>query len=488
MKYCLPDNYVVRADHVLYNDTSNELVYQPEIYQLAEYLGKRADLKWIIDIGCGSGRKLSKFAHHFSIIGFDSQFGVNTAGAVIPNAQLIVHDFETELPNLPSEVLSSALVICSDVIEHLQNPDVLMAKLAELSHKVPYVIISTPDRDRARGWLDNGPPANPSHVIEWNGTEFVRYMRNMGFESIPFYGHTINTDLQRAKTTLVAIAGTHANIRKDAPRKKVAAIIHGYNEADILPEVVDYLVAHGVEVHYFDNWSTDGTWELVQALVAEQKIVHCERFPCKPNKEYEWRAQLEKTEEYAECLDADWIMHHDADEIRVAPWEGVTLTEAIAHIDALGFNAIDFTVIDFRFLEGNTDRGMPYQKNLTHFEFGRRSGHFSQVKCWKNTAKISLASSGGHDATYEGRKVFPIKFLLKHYPLRNKTQANNKVYKHRLPRFNKENESYGWHIQYELYRELKEVKGWKYYELSPWHSVHFMTEYVIERISGIGLV
>lgn len=488
MKHCLPQEYIARTDHVLYNDTPSDLIYQPDVYQLAKYLATRANLKWIIDIGCGSAGKLALLAQQFSIIGIDSEVGINMARKNLPSQELIIHDLETGLPSVPLEILNTCLIICSDVIEHLRNPDLLMTQLAEFSRKVPYIILSTPDRDRARGWLDNGPPANPAHVMEWNGTEFVRFMRKSGFDDIPFYGHTINTNFHKAKSTLVTISGTQASIKKVVPRKKVAAIIHAYNEADILPEIVAHLVAHGIEVHYFDNWSTDGSWEIAQAMLSKGTIKHCEQFPSDHSDQYEWHTQLTKTTSYAETLDADWIMHHDADEIRLSPWDGVSLSHAIAHVDALGFNAIDFTVIDFRFLETHPDAKAPFEQNLTHFEFGRRAGHFSQIKCWKNSSRVNLSTSGGHDASFDNRKIYPIKFLLKHYPLRNKLQANKKIFKDRLPRFSKEKETYGWHTQYDSYVKNNEIPGWESFSLIPWHSVFFKSEYLIERISGIGVV
>lgn len=488
MSFFLPQDYYTRTDQVAYDDTPSKLIYQPYVYQLAGYLASRANLRWIIDVGCGSAGKLLLLAQEFSIIGIDSTKGIDMARQTIPTATLIVHDLETGLPNLPDEILEEALIICSDVIEHLQAPDLLMKGLAKLAKRVPYIVVSTPDRDRARGWLDVGPPANPAHVMEWNGTEFVRFMRDSGFGDIPFYGHTINTDFHRAKTTLIAVSGTQACINNNSPLKTVAAIVHGYNEADILQEIVRHLTEQGAEIHYFDNWSNDGSWDIAQELKRQGQIKNCERFPDDSYDQYEWHEQLSKTSEYAKTLNVDWVMHYDADEIRVSPWSGVTLGEAIAHVDAAGFNAIDFTVIDFRFLENDPNRQMPYQINLNHFEFGRRSGHFLQVKCWKNDFKINLAESGGHEAKFGNRKIFPIKFLLKHYPLRNKLQANKKVFEYRLPRFNQEKKIFGWHTQYDRYLEAGAVHGWKYSDLISWHPVHFLSEYLVERISGIGLI
>ena len=115
-----------------------------------------------------------------------------------------------------------------------------------------------------------------------------------------------------------------------------------------------------------------------------------------------------------------------------------TLQQAISFVDALGYNAVDFTVIDYRFIAGPDVRA-GYRSNLTHFEFGRRAGHMQQVKGWKRIegVQVDLDGSAGHDVQFPGRKVFPLKFLNRHYPLRNPSQAAEKVFKHRKPRFEK---------------------------------------------------
>ena len=75
------------------------------------------------------------------------------------------------------------MVICSDVIEHIVNPDDVVDYLLSLNSK--YYIISTPCREIlcthpkfsnyfSRSW--NGPPINPCHVREWTMTEFTRYL------------------------------------------------------------------------------------------------------------------------------------------------------------------------------------------------------------------------------------------------------------------------------------------------------------------------
>lgn len=486
MKLHLPEDYEVRSENILYSDVPSNLTYQPDVYKFADYLATRSKLNYIIDIGCGSAGKLKSMAERFSIIGIDSVVGIEMARKNLPSANLIAHDLEQKLPEFPAEILGNCLIICSDVIEHMKKPATLMKQLAELAHIVPYIVLSTPDRDRARGWLDQGPPANQAHVMEWNGTEFVRFMRACGFEEIPFHGHTVNTDFHKAKTTLVTVTGQHAT-HQPVARKRVAAVIHGYNESDILIEVFDHLGKQGIEVHYFDNWSTDGSWDLANKMLAEGRIAHCTRFPSEPGNQYEWHAQLTHTTDYAKNLNVDWIMHHDADEIRFSPWNQVRMVDAISFIDSLGYNAIDFTVIDFRFTKNNDAIEAGYESKLNHFEFGRRPGHLLQIKCWKNNVNANLANSGGHDVEIPEKKVFPLKFLLKHYSLRNKNQATKKIFDDRLPRFSSEKEKYNWHHQYDTFKERNEVIGWSYENLIPWSSFYFQTEYIVERLSGIGL-
>ena len=157
------------------------------------------------------------------------------------------------------------------------------------------------------------------------------------------------------------------------------------------------------------------------------------RFTEAPGDECVWERQVQHTEGYATRIDADWVMHHDADEIRYAPWRGVTLAEAFAHVDAVGYNAIDFT-LNFSLPERIPDPPQPFEGSMTWFEFGRRQEHFVQIKVWKNTGGlVVLGPSGRHDAVFEGRPIFPLKFLMEHHPLRARAQATRKIFDERLP-------------------------------------------------------
>ncbi|MCW2278995.1 methyltransferase domain-containing protein [Heliophilum fasciatum] len=489
MNLHLPVNYVSQGECTHYLDLPGNLSYQPHVYELLGFLAERAGVRYIIDIGCGSATKLTAYADKFEIICIDCADALNLARSQVPGATFIEWDLEQGIPDTINDFLSSAVVVCADVIEHLKNPIPLTRALATLSRICPYILISTPDRVRARGILDSGPPANPSHIREWSFDEFGRFLRNSGFHASFFAGHTINTDFHGAKTTTLVISGAQAGRPISGARASVAAITHVFNEQDILSEVIQHLHANGVEVHIFDNWSNDGSFELANSLKEQGLCKNVQRFPINPTSDYEWHSQLQYTSEYAASLDVEWIMHHDADELRYSPWPQVTLSEAFAHIDSQGYNAVDFTVIDFRFLRSSPQVAPPYQSSLNWFEFGRRPGHLKQIKAWKNyRLPVDLASSGGHDAVFEGRRIYPLKFLMKHYPLRSKLQAEKKVFKDRLPRMEREQRERGWHIQYTQFEGTNEIRGWERHTLLPWHSTFFDSEFLVERLSGVGLV
>jgi hypothetical protein len=485
----LPLGYRCQNDHSSYLDTPGKISYQPHVYSMLGYLARRSGAKRIIDIGCGSATKLRSLHEEFELVCIDQSAPLDYARKTVPSAVFISWDLESGLPNLPETLFDDSLVVCADVLEHLRNPEPLARALALLQGRCRYLLISTPDRDRARGLLDDGPPGNPAHVCEWSAGEFGRFLRDCGFPTQLLIGHTINSDWQEAKTTTLVIAGHEASWPSSRRSVRVAAVINVFNEQDILPEVVTHLVNQGVEVHLVDNWSTDGSFELGQSLQQQGLCRKVFRFPEVPTSEYEWARLLEHSERYAASLNVDWVMHHDADEIRYSPWHGTTLAEAFAHIDQLGYNAVDFTVIDFRFVSASRNSSPPYQDSLNRFEFGRRPGHFLQIKAWKSTkGAVVLAASGGHEACFSQRRVFPLKFLMKHYPLRTEAQAKRKVFKERLPRIKTEQQQRGWHTHYEDFVRLGDVPGWKAHELCPWHTRLFESEYLVERLSGIGIV
>jgi glycosyltransferase involved in cell wall biosynthesis/SAM-dependent methyltransferase len=240
------------------------------------------------------------------------------------------------------------------------------------------------------------------------------------------------------------------------PAHRIVALVSAYNEADVISHVIGDLIANGVEVYLLDNNSTDRTIAEAEKWLGKG-LLKIERFPedagyaAQCGTEYVWREVLRRKEELALELGADWYLHADADEFRESPWPGKTLAEAIREVDLLGYNAINFAVYNFRPTDSAFIPGSDVRRHLTAYEPGDWFDSV-QIKAWKNPGRrVDIVRSGGHSIGFAGRSVFPISFILRHYPIRSEDHGRRKVFKERLPRFNKEERAAGWHVQYNAY-------------------------------------
>lgn len=244
--------------------------------------------------------------------------------------------------------------------------------------------------------------------------------------------------------------------KQEVPKDfKVLAIIHFYNEEDILEKTIKYLISQNIDIYLVDNWSSDRSYEIaVEAKKRYPKRICLERFPSSGKTDYyEWYNQLERTEEIQSELNYDWYIHYDADEMRVSPWEGCTLLEFLYRVDQLGYNLVDNTVLDHKITNKEDDIFM----EDTFFDFGHKMTHFQQRKTWKRATNIDLKSSGGHIAQVEKPRIFPLKVLNRHYPLRSIEQAKRKVFIDRKLRFEKEKKERGWHGHYDKLLDVADL-------------------------------
>lgn len=238
---------------------------------------------------------------------------------------------------------------------------------------------------------------------------------------------------------------------------RVIAIIAAFNEEDIISQVIGHLVDNGVDVYLLDNHSTDGTVDQARPWLG-RGLLDIELFPPTSSGQsienrFVWEQILRRKEELARTLPGDWFIHHDADEIREAPWPGVTLKEAIRWVDTLGYNAIDFRVLNFPPVDDGFLRGNDPRTYFALYEDGEEFDRI-QLKCWKKgVAPPSLVPFGGHEVQFEGRRVFPIRFLLRHYPIRGQSHGRKKVFAERKGRFLEAEVSRGWHLQYNQFAD-----------------------------------
>ncbi len=136
---------------------------QLNVYKYARRIAdKDGSIKSVLDWGCGSGFKLVSLFGHLDTLGLDVGYRLPVLQSRYPTRQWGV---------VPVRPLKADLIICADVIEHMQDPLWLLDDIRNGEWK--HCIISTPERDRCRGKNDMGPPRNRWHAREWNESEFA---------------------------------------------------------------------------------------------------------------------------------------------------------------------------------------------------------------------------------------------------------------------------------------------------------------------------
>ncbi len=169
--YCINRLYQARTEYHHYDDSDLEDQWQLEVYLHALGLMKKHKLQSIVDIGCGSAYKLMTYFDGYNTLGLELPVNVAILKEKYPEHEWQVSDFSKK-PGISTDV-----VVCSDVIEHLVNPDELLDYIKQINFK--YLILSTPDRALMhKRWHKNyyGPPKNKAHVREWTFNEFRHYI------------------------------------------------------------------------------------------------------------------------------------------------------------------------------------------------------------------------------------------------------------------------------------------------------------------------
>lgn len=265
----------------------------------------------------------------------------------------------------------------------------------------------------------------------------------------------------------------------------VLAIVTTYNEADIIEQTLRRLIDGGVRVHVIDNWSTDGTESLVQKFVSPGQL-SMELFPSDgPSRYFQLESLLRRVNQVAHRSGADWVVHHDCDEIHDSAWKGVSLREGLWAVDRWGFNCVDHAGIDFRPVDERWHPGDDLDSSFDWFEFGSSHAHFTLLKAWKpQSAMVSNSETGGHSADFEGRRIFPYKFPIRHYSLRSTAQAQRKLFEERKNRWDPAERAKGWHHHYDDFDEHSAFV-WDTARLHRWSTVD--SELLLQRLSGVWL-
>jgi 2-polyprenyl-3-methyl-5-hydroxy-6-metoxy-1,4-benzoquinol methylase len=178
---------------------------------LAEYLGPermkfyddlatvcgRLEPSRLIDVGCGTGDLLAVMVSRLSsideVVGVDhTEAGLARLAELVPAARRIHCDlYEIDLPSHQFD-----LVVCTEVLEHLDRPEEALLILCRLCSANGTVLITVPDGDQ---------DSFEGHVNFW-GEEVFR-------ELVCRYGRAHVTRIDDGRTLMALLQPVHSEVR-----------------------------------------------------------------------------------------------------------------------------------------------------------------------------------------------------------------------------------------------------------------------------------
>lgn len=427
---------------------------QPDVFRFAEYLKTYCQ--------CQNVLELKKLFPYEAALGLCSQEG-----------------------EALRKKINKTVIVGVNLIEYSNSIGKILAIVKKVAQNAPACILSTPARDLLEADNHSGQGAIQAPDANWNLEEFERLLVDSGLH-VDHIGLTVSCSTCRHKDCIVAVVSDSSPvIGPDYNNFRVVALLAAYNEEDVIYHAVKKLIDGGIYVYVIDNWSTDKTPEILRRFKGSPFFLGVERFPPEGPEEYfNLRRLLRRKEELTGKIEAHWFINGDVDEVRDSPWPGVSLKQGIYIVDRQGYNAINHTELTFWPVDDLFTTGMDFLSyfNRCSFVYPHVTENF-HVKAWKNTGRpVSFADTAGHEAAFEGRRTYPYKFLLRHYPIRNQKQGEKKVFHDRKPRYSPEEKNIGWHVHYNGY-----TPGCSFIR-KPGELIlfdeSFYRQYLLERLTG----
>jgi glycosyltransferase involved in cell wall biosynthesis len=229
---------------------------------------------------------------------------------------------------------------------------------------------------------------------------------------------------------------------------KIIGMIPVYNEADIIENVVAYLLSQHIQLIIIDNGSTDGSYEICSRYVGKGVL----RIRRLVTEKYDFDLLAQALYDAALSFKADWVLLNAADEFLESPYPGCNLKEAIESEAKKGYNLIQFN--NFEFWPTEKDEGK------SELDVRRRLKHYTwnddlQFRCWKAAPGIKVTGTQGHYPTFPKEvevRIPRTKYVLRHYRVRSYEQGMRKVFVDRLPRYPPQEKAAGKHVHYDNFK------------------------------------
>ena len=185
------------------------------------------------------------------------------------------------------------------------------------------------------------------------------------------------------------------------------------NEERVLAASLAHLREQQVSVYVLDHGSSDASRRIAERFRG-RGVVEIEDLPY--GGEFDHQSILRRKEALAAELDADWIVHLDADEFRVASQPRRTVADALREAGEAGYNAVNFLEFTFIPTREEPDHDHPaFLQTMRHYyaflpAFPHRMNAFK-----RQDGPVDLHTRYGHRVSFPGLRLAPRSLYMRHY-------------------------------------------------------------------------
>lgn len=139
---------------------------------------KNLEIEDVLDVGCGEGFTLNKLKEEgigksWQGVDFEEE-AIKIGKKVYPNLQLK----QGNIYDLEYKNSSFDLVVCTEVLEHLEEPEKGLREILRVSKK--YVILSVPNEPLFYLFNYTQWGKDIGHINKWSKNKFVKFIKSQG--------------------------------------------------------------------------------------------------------------------------------------------------------------------------------------------------------------------------------------------------------------------------------------------------------------------
>lgn len=200
----------------------------------------------------------------------------------------------------------------------------------------------------------------------------------------------------------------------------VTAVLAIRNEEAYLANCLRHLVRNGVNFAIIDHGSSDASSDIYRRREFAANLVEVTELSF--TGEFALAEQLRCKMQVIERLDADWVLHVDADEIMHSYRAGETLSEALARLAATACNVVNFDEFVFLPIEDDyVSEAAGPQPSVLYYFFQPAAPRL--MRAWRKDAGLSIVEHGGHRLSGPDVRLADESLALRHYVFRSQAHA-----------------------------------------------------------------